>query len=170
MTETSDKPTKLQEAFAKLEPTIMTQNALWYKVTQGPTKQAIDTVLKHASDVSALDTNTRHELGRQLGQTFGVIRNDTYFGAAIIYPEVFHSPYNDEAFYILCPIGLDTQTADETHFTPEDATQLNDDEVAHVTSGLFPPQGGAIAIISRQPISRYSKLPQLRPEETSSNG
>ena len=135
---------------ASNKPLAANQNVKWYKLG-GKSKDAIlrSIELNNQSDV---DKKEIDDLAGTLGLKFLVARTDTYYGYSAHAPEIFASPYpNEEEFYMMCPVG-DGRKDGETHFVPEDATELSKDEQELLEQGLFSAWAGALPIIHKEPI------------------
>lgn len=140
----------LKIAFSRLEPTVATDQAVWYRLG-GSAKVAVEEMIRINKDEEAT-YNDLPRLQEELGLTLGVVRNDLYYGPSIHYPEVFADPLKSDEFYMLSPEGLNPKSALMDHFEPADSFRLSEKEVLELTRALFPAWGGHVSFIRRNPV------------------
>ncbi len=131
------------------------QNVKWFRLG-GTSKDAILRSIE-LNDTQNAEKQELSDLAGRLGLKFLVARTDTFYGHSAHTPEVFASPFpNEDEFYMMCPIG-DGRKDGQTHFVPEDATELEHEDISKLESALFNAWGGHIPIIRKEPIPLHPR-------------
>lgn len=137
-----------------------------YKL-QGKSLDALLTSLELSGKASAASSNNPVPVAEALGLIKKYIvdmqRGSVTYGQ-IVFPEIYRRPEsgaNDKAeeYYMICPVGnlLDIKgrkISDKiTHFEPEDAEKLTEEETNELFAVLFPPMGGKQPVLQSDPLS-----------------
>lgn len=145
---------KLKKAFDTLPQTLATDQASWYRLEDGTALKSLIKAIDYQRRNITLEPDEIEDMAKDLGLRDGVLRNDTYYGVAVIYPEIYADPVEPETFYMLCPHGINPRTAEKHQFEPEGGKELSEKQAQELTQRLF----GCLPVLSKEPVTAYSPV------------